>query len=120
MIEASGQDLRQIINILQMWKNQNISKGDSTFIKSITKDEKVMINNYDAAKKLLNHGDNNLNRQYPSFREKLDLFFIDHDFVPMLVHESYLNSMQNKSSLQDLENMADAADLMSVSDQANI
>ena len=59
--------------------------GNKDFIHSITKDEKVMINNYDAAKKLLNHGGNNLNKLYPTFRQKLDLFFIDHDFVPMLV-----------------------------------
>ena len=28
LVEASGFDLRQIINILQMWKNQKISMGD--------------------------------------------------------------------------------------------
>ena len=60
LIEASGFDLRQIINILQMWKNQKVSMGSKDFVQSITKDEKVMINNYDAAKKLLNHGQNSL------------------------------------------------------------
>ena len=40
-----------------MWKNQNVKLGDTKFMKSITKDECVMINNYDAAKKMLNHGD---------------------------------------------------------------
>jgi len=48
LIESSGQDLRQIINILQMWKNQNANFG-AEFMKSITKDESVMINNFDAA-----------------------------------------------------------------------
>jgi hypothetical protein len=44
-----------------------------------------MINNFDAAQRLLNHGQKNLNLRYPTFREKLDLFFIDHEFIPLLV-----------------------------------
>lgn len=53
VIESSGMDIRQIINILQMWKNQQL---DSGFLKNISKDESVMINNFDAAHRLLNHG----------------------------------------------------------------
>ena len=49
------------------------------------KDEKVMINNFDAAHRLLNAGEGNLNGKYPSFRDKLDLFFVDYDWVPLLV-----------------------------------
>ena len=60
------------------------------------KDEKVMINNFDAAHRLLNAGEGNLNGKYPSFRDKLDLFFVDYDWVPLLVQEGYLNSMQNR------------------------
>ncbi len=44
-----------------------------------------MINNYEAAFRLLNHGKNSLNAKYPTFRDKLDLFFIDYDWVPLLV-----------------------------------
>lgn len=51
----------------------------------ITKDEKVMINNFDAAHRLLNHGSKNLNINYPTFRQKLDLFFIDHELIPLLI-----------------------------------
>lgn len=53
LIESSGNDIRQIINILQMWKNSLLTKSQLT---SISKDEKVMINNFDAAHRLLNHG----------------------------------------------------------------
>ncbi len=53
VIESSGYDIRQIINILQMWKNQQLNTG---FLKNISKDESVMINNFDAAHRLLNHG----------------------------------------------------------------
>jgi replication factor C subunit 1 len=87
IMSTGGSDLRQIINILQMWKNQG---GDH--LNSVSKDESVMINNFEAANKLLNHGTISLNRKYPTFRQKMDLFFIDYDFIPLLVQESYLNS----------------------------
>jgi len=54
-------------------------------MKSITKDEKVMLSNFDAGLRLLNCGANPLDTKYKTFREKLDLFFIDHEMVPLLV-----------------------------------
>ena len=54
------------------------------------KDENVMINNYEAAYRLLNHGQTPLNN---SFRDKLDLFFVDYEWVPLLVQQNYLSSM---------------------------
>ena len=75
---TGGSDLRQIINMLQMWKsNPNL--------KATSKDENVMINNFGAAHKLLNHGTENLNNKYPHFRQKLDLFFVDYEFIPLLI-----------------------------------
>lgn len=97
LIESSGNDIRQVINILQMWTQQaaTASQADAKkFIAATSKDEKVMINNFEAAFRLLNNGAVPLEKKYPKFQQKLDLFFIDHDWVPLLVQESYLNSMQ--------------------------
>lgn len=77
-----------------------------------------MINNFDAAYRLLNQGDKPL--ENASFRNKLDLFFIDHQFVPLLVHEAYLNSMGDRKSMEDLEKMAQASDMMSLGDQMSV
>ena len=44
-----------------------------------------MINNFEAAHRLLNHGCNNLDTKYPTFRDKVDLFFVDHEWVPLLM-----------------------------------
>ena len=98
-----------------MWKG----KGNDN-LGSIGKDEAVMINNFEAANKLLNHGEVSLNRKYPSFRQKMDLFFIDYDFIPLLVQESYLNSFSERQSMRDVENMAMAADMISFGDQINV
>ena len=111
LIESSGQDIRHIINLLQTQKEL----GDSAL--NMAKDEKVMINNFEAGNRLLNCG---TNVSATTFRDKVDLFFIDHDFVPMIVQESYLTSMGDRDSLKDLERMAEAADLISHGDILNI
>lgn len=77
-----------------------------------------MINNYDAAHRLLNLLENA--KKYPTFRSKIDLFFIDHEFVPLLVQESYLNTFGPRNDMQDIEKMAEASDLISLGDQVNI
>lgn len=74
-----------------MWKNQSASLG-ADFMKTIAKDEKVMLNNFDAASKLLNLHDYKVTSKYKTYRSKLDMFFIDHEFVPLLVQENYLNA----------------------------
>ena len=78
-----------------------------------------MINNFDAAHRLLNHGAKNLNERYPRFRDKLDLFFIDHEWVPLLIQDNYLNSMEKKDSAQDIEAMANASEFISLGDSLN-
>jgi hypothetical protein len=67
-----------------MWNNR-ASVGNKSLLDTVSKDGNVMINNFEAAQKLLNHGAVSLNIKHPSFRDKLDLFFIDHEFVPLLV-----------------------------------
>ena len=51
-----------------------------------------MINNFDAARRLLNLGDSYALKDQKSLNSLNDLFFIDHEFVPLLIQENYLNS----------------------------
>lgn len=93
---------------------------DKNFLTRINKDESVMINNFDAAHRLLDHGKVNLNIRYPTFRQKVDLFFIDYDFIPLLVQENYLTTLGDRKTLDDIERMADAADYISIGDTVNL
>ena len=70
LIESSGNDIRQVLNILQLWTQQNAtdSSAAKSFMTASKKDEKVMINNFEAAYRLLNHGAQNLNNKYPRFQ----------------------------------------------------
>ena len=90
--------------------------GDKGFLRNISKDESVMISNFDAAHRLLDHGKNSLNDKYPSFRQKIDLFFIDYDLIPLLVQENYLTAMGDRKTMDDIEKLADAADYISMGD----
>ena len=100
---------------MQMWK-----LGQRTVV-STFKDFSVMMNNFDAAHKLMNIGQPNVEEKHETFRSKQDLFFIDHEFVPLLVQESYLNSFgTDRTELEDLEKMAEAADFISMGDLINV
>ena len=46
----------------------------------------------------------------------MDLFFIDYDFIPLLVQENYLYTMGDRNKIDDIEKMADAADFISLGD----
>ena len=75
-----------------------------------------MINGFDAAYRMLNCGEKPLDDKYPLFRQKLDLFFIDYEWIPLLIQDSYLNSFQNRNGMEDLEAMAEASDMISMGD----
>lgn len=62
---------------------------------------------------MLNHGSVPLDDKYPTFRDKMDLFFIDYDWIPMLVQETYLIAMEQRCEDQDIETMANAAEFIS-------
>jgi replication factor C subunit 1 len=69
----------------------------------------VFLNNFNAATKLLKGSEiRNL-----IFKEKMDLFFIDYDLVPLLVYENYLDAIQNE------ENLLEIADYIAFSDTLN-
>jgi len=69
-----------------MWNVQS-QDGKSDMLSKIgTKDDKVMINNFEAAFRLLNSAPGGtLQTKCPKFRDKVDLFFVDYEWVPLLV-----------------------------------
>ena len=49
----------------------------------------------------------------------MDLFFIDYDWIPILMQENYLKAMEGRNQIQDVMRMADAAECMSLGDEMN-
>ena len=84
IILGSGQDLRQVINMLQMWNNSRLPLTICDIPQKfnyIKKDQACMINGMEAAGRILN------SQQFKplGMREKLNLFFIDFNLIPLLI-----------------------------------
>ena len=52
-----------------------------------------------------------------TWMDKLNLYFIDFNLIPLLTHENYLSTFnQGQDKLNDIERMANCADLISLGD----
>ena len=118
LIEQTGNDIRQVLNALQMWRAEassddviNVSYNDmKKRMNTVQKDGKLRLNPFDCAAGILNPGKRTLN-------ERMDMFFVDYDLMPLLIQQNYISSVKNCNRdplLGNLHRMADAA--MAVSD----
>ena len=72
-----------------------------------------MINNFDAATKLLNRSE----FSKLSIKDRISLFFIDYDMIPMIFQENYISSMyKGECTANELENLALASECIAESD----
>ncbi len=135
LAESCGNDIRQVLNCLQMWSR----KGNSLKFKDlkerendINKDDILRVSLFDAAKQLL-EGRQGLNGSTPeqernSFFRRHDAFFVDYGFTGLLVQQNYLKVLQgpfgeakrknSASQLKVLHRMSDAAEALSDYDLA--
>ena len=114
--EQNGNDVRQLINIMQLWtgtqKNMNSTLVEKRKFQC-RKDQAQMMNNFQACLKLL---DPKQAKQL-SIREKLEIFFLDYPIMPLFVQESYLHCYSNyKNSPEEMFKAADAAEFVSLGD----
>ena len=97
---------------MQLWNINGKDAKSNLLASASAKDDKVMINDFEAASRLLNN-------KCDKFRDKLDMFFVDHEWVPLLVQEAYLTSFDRRNALQDIHAMANAAECISLGDSIN-
>lgn len=134
MAESCGNDVRQVVNALQMWTSNN--KDDTTMTYkslkeregSTNKDAILRMGLFDASKLIL-EGRRGLQgtdakAQRKNFFERNDAFFVDYSFVGLLVQQNYLKVMtgpfndakrsNDPNKVQDvLDRMHQAAESMS-------
>ncbi|KAL4475534.1 hypothetical protein ABPG72_009223 [Tetrahymena utriculariae] len=120
LAESVNNDIRQALNLLQMQskKSKEISfKSLIQGLSSFKKDDQVSMSAFEAAKILMTKAEFDRKKQ---ISQKIDLFFLDYELVPMLIHENYLSTFQskeyNRTSVQELEIIADATCAMAESD----
>ena len=129
--ESCGNDMRQILNCLQMWASKTNTmtyKHLKDRESSINKDEILRVSLFDAARLVL-EGRRGLSGATPevereSFFRRSDAFFVDYSFVGLLVQQNYLKVAQGQFTeakrtndperiLKALEETSAAADAMS-------
>ena len=132
--ESCGNDVRQVLNCLQMWAQKTEESSTLTYRNlkerehSIKKDEILRVSLFDAAKTIL-EGRRNLSGADPkaevdSLFRRSDAFFVDYSFTGLIVQQNYPRIMQHQHAqikrandqdqeLEFLNRMHDAAASMS-------
>lgn len=121
LVQVTNNDIRQMINLLStVSKTQkSISHNESReFSKSWQKH--TVLKPFDITGKLLNGQIYNPNANH-SLNDKIDLYFNDIDFTPLMIQENYISTrpVNVKSTRDHLERVAQAADDISQSDHIN-
>jgi replication factor C subunit 1 len=121
LVQATGNDIRQIINLLStVSKTQKFIGTDQAREVSKSWKKQTVLKPFDITGKLLN-GQIYLPSSNHSLNDKIDLYFNDIDFTPLMIQENYLNTRPSNSSSakNHLERVAQAADDISLSDRIN-
>jgi len=135
LVEQSGNDIRQALNALQMWRASSTtmsysdikgggggggssSGGGKEGIQRIEKDKVLRQTPFDACGSIL--GGNKT-----SFDDRYNAFFIDYSLTPLLIQQNYIDSAKSgifRNPLLDdvarMEQLAQASDAVSDSDLA--
>lgn len=100
--ESCGNDIRQVINCMQMWASEKkcksmTYKGLKERENAINKDEILRVSLFDASKFIL-EGRKGLagkddEAQRDSFFKRNDAFFVDYSFTGLIVQQNYLKLM---------------------------
>jgi len=97
LAESCGNDIRQVINCLQMWRQKSTSVSFMDMKKGvegeINKDEILRMTANDGAKNILDPRQTSLN-------DRLNGFFIDYNLIPLLIQQNYVNALQSSSQIQ--------------------
>lgn len=111
IVEACGQDIRQVLNQVQFFGTTTASAQGSQ------KDTQVQATPFDACVKLLSKEDGN-GKPFP-MKTKLDFFYIDADMMPLMIQENYLRPYEKSTQTletADINTCAYAAEMIATGD----
>ncbi|CAK9435385.1 uncharacterized protein LODBEIA_P01120 [Lodderomyces beijingensis] len=116
LVQATSNDIRQMITLLStVSKTQkHIGVNNAQEIQAWKK--QVILKPFDIAGRLLSSGI--WTAPHQNTNEKLDLYFNDIDFAPLMIQENYLNTRPRLAGAH-IKHVAQAADDISASDSIN-
>ncbi|RLV96067.1 Replication factor C subunit 1 [Spathaspora sp. JA1] len=117
LVQATSNDMRQMINLMSQVSKTQKAIGNAS-LEEINQGWKkhVILKPFDIAGKLLSSGIWTSPRQ--NLNEKLDLYFNDIDFAPLMIQENYLMTRPRLGG-SHIKHVAQAADDISQSDLIN-
>lgn len=116
--ESCGNDIRQVLNCLQMWSCKKNTEGDSAMTykdlkdrkEEINKDEVLRVSMFDACRRIVegNRGvdGTDLKAVTTSLMNRSDAYFVDYMLMGLMVHQNYLkvcSGQFNKAKLSGEE-----------------
>lgn len=120
LVSATGGDIRQIINLLYtVTKSTDSIDHKNITTTALSGEKNIALKPFDITHKLFSgHIYTDIGSQSFPLYKKVELYFDDFDFVPLMIQENYLNT--NPSNLKPgkshLEVAAEAANDISLSD----
>jgi len=112
-----GNDIRQVMNAMQMWAKTSSSMKFSDIkgrMSKIEKDKVLRLSNFDAAKLILTP------RAQVPLQDRYEAYFVDYQLIPLLVQQNYLDAVKSSNSSKDkVETMAAAASALADADLVN-
>lgn len=114
--ERCGGDIRQLLTQMQRWR---LTKTKVTYADLVNpsaqhqKDETLRLNIFSATQQIF--------QREATFDMRTEAFFVDYDFMPLMVQENYIQSIMNQrnSSDESLATAAKAADFIAESDMVS-
>ena len=128
LVEQSGNDIRQAIHAMQMWRAQSTSMTFNDLrskMNRIGKDTVLRMSPFDACPLILAGNRNNSSGGAVSLDERYNAFFIDYSLLPLLVQQNYIDcarsgifnsklpDMMRLSAEDKLDRLSKAADAVS-------
>ncbi|GAA29341.2 replication factor C subunit 1 [Clonorchis sinensis] len=100
IIEASGHDIRQVINNTQMWSISGLADQAQLTSDASGAQKDIRLGAFDVIRKVFQPDISGPNGGLASINDSLDLFFQDYNLVPLFVQENYLNVRPRKTDLK--------------------
>lgn len=129
LVEQSGNDIRQAIHAMQMWRAQSTTMRYGDLIGGgldrIEKDRTLRLSPFDACLSILGGPRLQVGSNGVPLQDRYNAFFIDYSLVPLLVQQNYIDSARSgifqsklpammRLSLEDkMERLSMAADAVS-------
>jgi len=94
LVEQVGNDIRQCLHTMQMWRAQSNTMRYAELksgMQRIEKDRVLRSSPFEAVLQIL------AGPKYP-FSDRFESFFIDYSFIPLMIQENYINNYKGNNS----------------------